>query len=713
MVAVSAPALPPPASAVSSPSTASGSSSARPSAAVVAPPGQATSLGQVPAASVQAFGAAAAALGVGVALAGRRRASRRSCGGGHGLRGRACAAGHAAAAAVALKAPVPLTSPSRSSRSTVGRAAAAATASPEVAEAATTETGNESEIPSEPTLPARPLQIVKIDLETNSVVVGEEEIRQLEAALKRSGAEKVAVVGVMGAFRTGKSFLLDLMLRYMREKSIKKEASKPEQGEDCEVPAWILENGVPDWAVNCGDSLVEGREGRAAGDTELNGFLWRPGMDKCTEGVWVWSEAFVCRAGDEDVAVLLMDTQGAWDAKMSKEQSATVFGLTTLMASRLVYNVSKQIQQDKIDNLLYFTEFAQAALRAKAGFSTAEGQIRPFQTLEFLVRDWPHYADGSSVEAGRKMMLSHLDQYMDPKVSEDTQSIDTLQKMFENLDVWCLPHPSLTIERESWDGDLKVIEPQFWRFIDQYFEKIFSSKELSAKTTLGTPITVDTFRSVLQEFILAFQNAAPQAQTFAEAMETSTSLLARDSALKLLRKSMTEESSDIPDALAPEDFERVATEVAGKVEAEFDSKAIYGSEENIRKVGEDLKEEVKTELDRYREENSRKLEASLTSLTNVSLAAVGAFGVDKVSDLTCDWWSGVCRDLSNDLAFGYSGVILFVLYSLNKINTQRGQLDAAVAAMELGKSMAKKANGLIGEAKAAAKETQEKAKEKA
>lgn len=538
----------------------------------------------------------------------------------------------------------------------------------------------------------RPLQIIKIDLETNSVVLGEEEIAQLEMALKRTGLQKVAVVGVMGAFRTGKSFLLDLMLRYLRHTSAESPGEVGAQ-EDCEVPAWMIEREVPGWAIQCGDSIVEGREG--AGAQEREGFIWRPGMEKCTEGVWVWSEAFIRKSGDEDVAVLLMDTQGAWDARMTKEQSATVFGLTTLMTSRLIYNVSKQVQQDKIDNLLYFTDFAQAALRAKqksVNISSSDQQMRPFQTLEFLVRDWPHYLDGSSTTAGRDMMVSHLAQYMDPKVSEDTTSMDALREMFSDIDIWCLPHPSLMIERQSWEGELAVIEPAFWRFTDAYMERIFSPAELRVKASLGAPVTVDTFVSVIREFILAFRNAAPQAQTFAEAMETSTLLLARDSAMRGLKRVMEERVAG--DAIGPEAFEDLATEAAGGVEQEFGSKALFGTEESIRSAKEALKLEVSEELQRYRDENERRLEASLSGLTNISLAGVMAFAVDRLSDLTCDWWSSACRDLSQDLSYGYVGILLYVAYCVNNVQKEQGQLSATVATFELGKSMVKRAKRL-------------------
>eukprot|EP00913_Durusdinium_trenchii_P035021 g32761.t1 len=58
----------------------------------------------------------------------------------------------------------------------------------------------------------RPLQLVQIDLEKNKVRLNEEDLAVLEKSLENTGVEKVAIIAVMGAFRTGKSFLLDLML---------------------------------------------------------------------------------------------------------------------------------------------------------------------------------------------------------------------------------------------------------------------------------------------------------------------------------------------------------------------------------------------------------------------------------------------------------------------------------------------------------------------
>merc|ERR1719162_662270 len=89
-------------------------------------------------------------------------------------------------------------------------------------------------------------------------------------------------------------------------------------------------------------------------------------MDACTEGIWVWSEPFLRKINGETVALLLMDTQGAWDGNMTKEQSATIFGLTAVLSSKQIYNINMQVQEDKVENLAFFMLFAQAALAKSA-----------------------------------------------------------------------------------------------------------------------------------------------------------------------------------------------------------------------------------------------------------------------------------------------------------------------------------------------------------
>ena len=63
----------------------------------------------------------------------------------------------------------------------------------------------------------------------------------------------------------------------------------------------------------------------------------------------------------------MMDTQGAWDRRMTKEQSATIFGLTAIFSSKLIYNLQSRIQEDHIDNLDYFTTFATTVLQSMQG----------------------------------------------------------------------------------------------------------------------------------------------------------------------------------------------------------------------------------------------------------------------------------------------------------------------------------------------------------
>ncbi|KAF1394516.1 hypothetical protein PFLUV_G00001130 [Perca fluviatilis] len=104
----------------------------------------------------------------------------------------------------------------------------------------------------------RPVQIVSADEEEHSFSLQEE---ALERLLLQDAVQDlhVVVVSVAGAFRKGKSFLLDFMLRYMHRQS----------------GSWV-----------------------GSDDEPLTGFSWRGGCERETTGILAWSEVFVVEKPD-------------------------------------------------------------------------------------------------------------------------------------------------------------------------------------------------------------------------------------------------------------------------------------------------------------------------------------------------------------------------------------------------------------------------------
>lgn len=49
------------------------------------------------------------------------------------------------------------------------------------------------------------------------------------------------------------------------------------------------------------------------GQQPLTGFTWKGGSEPVTQGIWIWSEIFELKIQNNDVAVILVDTQGTFD----------------------------------------------------------------------------------------------------------------------------------------------------------------------------------------------------------------------------------------------------------------------------------------------------------------------------------------------------------------------------------------------------------------
>lgn len=51
------------------------------------------------------------------------------------------------------------------------------------------------------------------------------------------------------------------------------------------------------------------------------------------------------------VAIVLLDTQGAFDSESTVRDCATVFALSTMLSSVQLYNLSQNIQEDDLQHL--------------------------------------------------------------------------------------------------------------------------------------------------------------------------------------------------------------------------------------------------------------------------------------------------------------------------------------------------------------------------
>ena len=108
-------------------------------------------------------------------------------------------------------------------------------------------------------------------------------------------------------------------------------------------------------------------------DRPLTGFTWRGGCERDTTGILAWSEILMVDGPDgekvheillsfidnfsllskilKQIAVLLLDTQGAFDSQSTVRDCATIFALSTMTSSIQVYNLFHNIQEDDLQHL--------------------------------------------------------------------------------------------------------------------------------------------------------------------------------------------------------------------------------------------------------------------------------------------------------------------------------------------------------------------------
>lgn len=263
------------------------------------------------------------------------------------------------------------------------------------------------------------------------------------------------------------------------------------------------------------------------------GFKARGGSDRVTSGVWLWSEAILTsNKKGEEVAILLMDTQGTFDRKTTSAVNSFIFGFSIAFSSVTMYNVKEDVTEQDLDNL---ATFAQSVLPL----------VGSFQSLKFIVRDWlddAKYFHGS--EGGRKMIseMFHLDKngnerkiINEPVISSsinnslisenviemkdmtgnesdssiDDQLVETrrvISRLFESITGFLAPPPGEKISRGvKFPIKVKYMEEEFKRSIDQLCQEIFVD-EIKIRESDGKVWTAETFESIFDHMAAAYES---------------------------------------------------------------------------------------------------------------------------------------------------------------------------------------------------------------
>ncbi|KAG7378634.1 Alkyltransferase-like protein 1 [Phytophthora pseudosyringae] len=559
-------------------------------------------------------------------------------------------------------------------------------------------------------------QIVSINEEGTNFALDEEALRTIFHQVPED--MKVAIFSVVGAFRTGKSFVLDLFLRYLRHASHGR-MLKPDgaQDESTEVwKAWVMEG-----VAGSGEGKLEGNSNVEQTHGE-KGFSWRAGRKRNTTGIWMWETPFVRKSqSGEDIAVFLIDTQGMFDSETSQMLTASIFGLSTLLSSYQIYNVDKRVQEDNLQHLALFTEYGrmalfgdgkssssvndkQQALQRAASVSVSGRSLdksastvsekgeekkeenedkddgeddgvprrpRPFQRLDFLVRDWQDFSRNQSLADKREDMEQYMVELLASRKQKDlADTREQISSCFEKVACFLLPHPGHAVTEREYDGSVEAIDSRFLELLTAYLDDLFDPANLFPKKIHGVTVTSRELFTYIKTYAGLFREASifPEAKTLLEATAEANNVNQRDKALIKYKREMELIAGSRCQYVPVQELDahhKACLEGAMDV---FDDGARMGRRSEIVRYRQEVADQIEKERHRYLEINAERDPYKNLEFYLIPGCLALSLLVFRISqDLLCYDHIGYdiplydCKQVSHTLSHLYWALIVFML----------------------------------------------------
>lgn len=295
---------------------------------------------------------------------------------------------------------------------------------------------------------------------------------------------------------------------------------------------------------------------------------------------------------------------------------------------------------------------------------------KPFQRLQFLVRDWQNFDKDYADEVDSPELFQEFLQAMQKYVNEvlrernlsDLQSTrEQIVRCFEKVDCFQLPHPGNAVTRRNFDGTIKKIDPNFRGLVNRYVRYIFDN-QLEPKEVNHRQITGRELKTYFEVYAKMFQTGEktfPKAMTMLDATAEANNRNAYDMALAHYKANMEllcgEGKAFVKEldlTTKSDQYYKTALEI-------FDEIATMGSPSVIQKCRQGLVDNLENEKKRYFTTNALRNPFKDVEFYVIPLAiAVVAWFLAVFTDKTCS------TDFCERVEDTFVNIYLFVFFGM-------------------------------------------------
>lgn len=387
------------------------------------------------------------------------------------------------------------------------------------------------------------------------------------AFLNSLTAKKLAVISIVGKYRTGKSYFINKVL--------------------LSVPP------------------------------KIEGFAVGPTVNPCTKGLWLWNRTIPASkfGGESDLEVLIMDTEGFGGVDEGVNHDTRIFLFSILLSSFFIYNSVGSIDENALQSLSMIINIAKDIRVKSFGQDNEEDLAAAFPTFLWVVRDFILSIEDNK---GRNMTpKEYLENALalQKGISEQTEAKNRIRKhfkqFFQNRDCMTFVRPAKN------EYDLRNLEKipdeqlreEFVNEIKRAREKIFQS--VKAKSIAGRTLSGPLFLESVYAYVEAVNSGkVPNIEQIWNYACQEASRKAFQDSLKTLDKSLFSHKTELRGKGLSKEARR---QIEKDILKEFKIKAV-GDKKQIDEMKEKLEKAIAERLDSCERDQQRELEKELQAL---------------------------------------------------------------------------------------------------